>query len=220
MEGGVLKYKNEPTENDRGKDYGSTTLMQCGWCEYASGSHRYNYCIDGSCSLQKSYSKYATWDKECVFINASKNDIEACVKNHEYSINSARQSIESHEKYIKKLLDLKLTAKDRPCLPDDRSHDHFNIDDEISLFYEDKWVFGNVRNGYRHHDGCVSYRLHDVGPQDIDKGFWGVGVAVPIIMLKTEYDFFKENQGEYKLWCDVAYNKPFNGRNISPAQLK
>lgn len=216
-----MKYENEPPLKDQDRESGSTTLKQCGWCEHASGSHRYNYCISGTCSLQKSYNRDVTWDKECVLKDASKSDIDSMISSHKYSIKSAEASIKSHIEHIETLINIHLSATERPSLPDDRKHDHFNIGEPIAMFYEDKWVFGEVRNGYRHHDGCVSYMLNGIGPQDIDKGsgYWGVGVSVPIIMLKSEYDFFKENNTEYKKWCSIAYDKSFNGETIEVSEI-
>ena len=82
-----------------------------------------------------------------------------------------------------------------------RPFDYFNIDDRIVVyvtFTEDDaehvgkglegWYTGLVRRGYRHHDGCVSYVLNGIGPQDpprdedgrsLDssfKGYWGADV--------------------------------------------
>jgi hypothetical protein len=223
----MLTDYHEPSIEYRSKLHGSTTLKQCGWCIYASGTHRYSYCIEGSCSLQKSYSKDIKWDNKCLFINASKSEIKAFIEHHEYDIKNHESSIERHKKYIIELQKIESEAPERPSLPDDRPHDHFNIDDHVAVWQGDKWYFGEVRNGYRHQDGCVSFCLDGIGPQEANdkefpfkEGFWGLGVSVPIILLKSEYDFFKDNQKEYDIWCEKAYSKSFNGKTLEPVEIK
>jgi hypothetical protein len=207
----------EPEGKDVLREKGSTTLNQCGWCEYAMGSHRYNYCIEGKCNLQKSYSPYVVWSDKCKLLDASISDINAIIKNHKYQIESCESSIKRYKKYIKVLNTIMSKAPTRPPLPDDRSHDHFKLGDEIALHMDNEWHFGEVMPGYRHHDGCVSYRLENKGPQG--KDFWGCGVSVPIVMLKSEYDFFKINERSYEAWCEKAYSKKYNGNTLRHAPI-
>ena len=207
----------EPPTHLQERESNSTTLEQCGWCEYASGSHRYNYCIKGSCSLSKSYSKDVIWSDKCKFIDASQTDIDAIVKNHEGTIKQNDRSTERQKEYIKILSGIREKAVFRPPLPDDRKHDHFNLNEPLRVYYENKWQTGEVKEGYRHHDGCVSYRMDDIGPQE--KGFWGNGYAIPTVLLENEYQFFKENTKEYLKWCEIAYNKDFNGERMNIALI-
>lgn len=212
-----MDIENEPQGDLINREADSTTLKQCGWCKYAMGTHRYNYCISGSCRLDKSYSKDIMWNDECRFINASQSDIQAVIDNHENTINSAESSIKTHKQHI---FDLRMLMKDkpeRPPLPDDRKHDHFNIDEPIMLFYKGEWLSGDVKYGYRHQDGMVSYRLDGMGPQGGD--YWGNGCAVPTILLKDEFDFFKNNPEQYQAWAKVAYNKSFNGDRMDIAPI-
>jgi hypothetical protein len=102
-------------------------------------------------------------------------------------------------------------------LPANRAYCHFQINDAIALYKDNEWHFGNVRNGYRHHDGCVSFWLENIGPRT--KAFWGCGVGSPTVMLKSEYMFFKDNPEEYKKWCAVAYKKKFNGVKLEMADI-
>ena len=219
---------HEPPGNMQNNEHNSTKMEQCGWCEYCSGSHRFQYCIEGNCSLMKSYSKKRRWDDKCFFKDASRADIQALIDNHGYSIRTAVTSIKRHRQYINVLNALKIKATERPPLTCDRKHDHFNIDNPIAVWFQDKnkWFFGTVKKGYRHHDGCVSYQLDGIGPQEgNDKefpykgGFWGNGVSVPISMLKSEYDFFESNLNEYEKWAKLAYDKDFNGKQLEVAPI-
>jgi hypothetical protein len=155
-----------------------------------------------------------------VFLSASENELSGFIKSHEYYIKSAQNEIERRKEYIKILSGLKATAVYRPPLPSDRKHDHFNIDEPVAVYFKDKqqWFFGKVARGYRHHDGCVSYCLEGIGPQE--GNFWGCGVAVPIVLLKTEYDWFKQNPKEYAIWCSRAYKDKFNGQAIEVARIE
>ena len=209
--------KNEPTGNLILRERGSTTFKECGWCEYATGSHRYNYCISGCCELRKDYDAEVKWSDKCFFSDASKSDIQALIDYHERDIKNSKEHILREEKYIKKLSSLIKAAVTRPPLPSDRKYNHFNTGDEVAVFINDKWHFGKVAPGYRHHDGCVSYILKDIGPQE--KDFWECGVAVPIVLLKNEYDFFKKNNKEYDAWCKTAYSRSFNGKTIDIAPI-
>jgi hypothetical protein len=111
-----------------------------------------------------------------------------------------------------------------PELPDKRPYDYYNIDERIYVVFlrtdnptieEGKWYSGLVRHGYRHHDGCVSYKLDEVGPQD-DNSFWGCGMAVPTILKEEEYIYFQNNPEQYYSWCQVSYKKSYNGEKFDP----
>ena len=222
----MLDYdpSKEPPVTMHDKASGSTTLLQCGWCEYASGTHRYNYCINGRCALLRDYGKEreVVWNDKCHLIDASQSELGSLVDYHIYKIDSYEASIKRHNKYIECLRELIPSSPLRPPLPSDRKHDHFNIDDEIYVYMDDMevsgWFAGIVKNGYRHHDGCVSYRLYNVGPQE--KGFWGCGMSVPIVLLKYEYEFFQANPSEYAVWCAKAYDKDYNGKTIEVAPIE
>lgn len=105
-------------------------------------------------------------------------------------------------------------------LPSMRKYNHFNIDDEVAVFIENNWYFGKVKNGYRHHDGCVSYELENYGPKETDenfKSFLSCGFMIPGIMLKSEYDYFQKNPEEYVEWISKSYNRKYNGNYLEIA---
>jgi len=212
----------EPSGEIVTREYGATTFKQCGWCKYATGMHRYNYCISGNCRLQKnSYSDdyKIHWDDKCYFLTASQSDILNLIKYHEFQIQEAERGIERRNGNIKVLKRKIADAPKRPDLPDNRSSNHFKMGKEIAVYLDEykKWYFGRVAPGYRSGDGCVSYILRGIGPQS--GSFWGCGVCTPIVMLKSEYDFFKKNPNEYKIWCERAYDKDFNGKKIEIAPI-
>lgn len=207
----------EPTGKDTGRERGSTTLKQCGWCEYASGVHRYGYCIEGTCRLLRSYSKDVHWDDKCQVAESSKADLGKLIEYHQWEIENHKKSVVNITNYIKVLGEVRETASARPPLPSNRKHTHFNLSDPIAVYIEGQWEFGEVRMGYRHHDGCVSYWLEDKGPQS--GAFWGSGYAVPTVMLKGEWEYFRDNTEEYDVWCKGAYREKYNGRVLDPAPI-
>lgn len=211
------KFEGEPPEHLRHQEHNSTMFNQCGWCKYASGSHRFSYCVSGKCSLLKSYGPEIQWDTPCKLADASQNEIDAIEANHEYQIKGAEQSIAKHREYIIVLKHLQATAPARPALPDDRKHDHFNLKDPLAVWNVDKaeWTFGIVTTGYRHHDGCVSYGVMGISGSI----YGGGGSAIPTILLREEYDFFEANPEEYDIWCVKAYNKKFNGQTLEKAPI-
>ncbi len=101
-----------------------------------------------------------------------------------------------------------------PPLPSNRKYNHFNIKDKIVVLHNNLnlWYTGEVKNGYRHHDGCVSYKLDGIGPQDGE--YWGCGFGVPCVMLKSEYDWFVLNPDKYKIWRDKSCAENYNGEKI------
>jgi len=207
--------RSEPPASMQEQEGDSTTLKQCGWCAFASGLHHFSYCISGKCQLGMLYDKDVTWETKCRLISASKADLAALILHHEYRIEESKNSIKRQKGMITEIQKLVAAAPDRPVLPQDRPPDHFNIDDRVMVYMEDVWVGGDVRQGYRHHDGCVSYRLDDRGPQDTDKdGFWGSGYAVPTVILETEAKQLVANLEEAKVWFDKACGKSFNGSHI------
>ena len=108
--------------------------------------------------------------------------------------------------------------------PNDRPWDFFNIGEKIVVYldltYDDSkpipdglsekdsgWYTGNVQHGYRHHDGCVSYRMDGIGPQgdeDDFSGYWGSGSSWPGIMKAEEFSYFSKHPKEYIKYWDEA----------------
>ena len=218
----------EPPEDLKEKEANSTTLEQCGWCEFAMGSHRYDYCIRGKCRLRRSYEDEIYWDTLCLFRDASQNEVQAFIKYQEYEIREAENGVRRRHGFIVDLEKLKADKPYRPALPSDRRHDHFNVGDEVAVATgEDrKWYFGEVKVGYRHHDGCVSFRLDGIGPQEANDetfpykdGYIGGGIAVPSVMLKSEYDFFVEHPEGWNVWRNKVEAKKYNGEKITLPEL-
>jgi hypothetical protein len=199
----------EPTGTLINKKRGSTNFKQCGWCDYASGTHRYDYCIEGKCSLLRSYSKDVHWDDKCNFITASKSELTELIKYHNCEIQNLKVQISMYKEYISILKNLETDANYKPTLPRDREYNYFNIGDKVAVFVERKWHFGEVTDGHTYHDGIVSYVLEDIGSG-------GLGVSRPEILLKEEYEWFKRYPEEYEIWCKKAYE----GIKQSPAPIE
>ena len=136
----------------------------------------------------------------------SKTDIKNLVKRHKDDIKIIEAQKKIHQNYIGILEKLKFGKNDRPPLPVDRNEDHFKIGERIMVYFwkESKWFSGEVKNGYRSNDGCVSFRLDGLGPQK--KDFWGCGTAIPTVMLEVEYKWFKKHLEEYENWSILARN--------------
>jgi len=106
-------------------------------------------------------------------------------------------------------------------LPNERPFDYFNIGDKIFTYLTIKddpsksgWYSGEVKQGYRHHDGCVSFRLDGIGPQDETEpdfqGFWGSGTQNPGILKLEEFIYFYEHSQEYVEWHQKAIESLYN----------
>lgn len=133
--------------------------------------------------------------------------------NHFWSGHSARTLCQMADDLGRKDIEREITAFYMPPLPRNRKHNHFNIGDKVVVFYNNLWYTGEVKNGYRHHDGCVSYKLDGIGPQN-EGEYWGCGFGVPCVMLKSEYDWFRDNPDKYKIWRDKSCAERYNGEII------
>jgi len=209
------------------KKKGDTTFKQCGWCNNrGDGSYRYDCMIDGYCNLLKNYNNDVQFDTECKIIKLGKNDIESIKQSKVHKIEEYRRMIESTQKEISILINLALD--DIPVLPDNRKHNHFNINDEVMVFatfdeslIKDRWLSGKVVSGYRHHDGCVSVYVDEKyhNGENLDGHGYGAGMSVPTCILKSEYDWFVKNPERFKEWINIACNKSFNGKIINSVQI-
>jgi len=213
------KINGEPPAELQTRATGSTTLDQCGWCRYASGTHRFNYCIRGNCLLSVAYDKPVTWDTDCRLKTMGKRDIQALADWHKTEIDRLFAQARRHTDYLQVLSQLKLLAPDIPPLPRNRRPDHFNIGDSVAVYADGKWRFGIVENGYRHHDGFVTFKCRDWGPQDTDpdfKGYSGAGTHSSGILLHAEYLFFASNPEAYSKWC-AGVNDPSTLADTPPS---
>lgn len=218
-----MKDYPEPkwTAKNINRKRGDTTLKQCGWCEYAEGgSARYNCLLWTSCGLIPTYEEYNKdlhWDTECIVMKLGKFDFNRLVENKEYKIEEAKNTIERAKEKIKTLKGL--IQKEIPCLPNNRPADYFNNNDIVYVFYKNKWARGIIVSGYRSHDGCVSYILDDYSEsQPKNKGAWGCGISVPIVIKQWEYDYFKDNLKAFKIWLDFS-DREYNGKGLFMGEL-
>lgn len=204
------------------KKCGDTTFKFCGWCKYrGTGSYRYDCMIVGKCDLLKSYNNEVFFDTECVIKKLGKKDLESIIESKNYEIENHEKSIEQLKKQISVLNSL--DNDNVPPLPNNRRYNHFNIDDEIMCFVMErgKWMAGKVVSGYRHHDGCVSmyiYEKHHDGDYLNGHGRSG-GIAIPHIMLKSEYDWFVKNPDSFIYWINKACENKFNGEKLDPSMF-
>lgn len=112
-------------------------------------------------------------------------------------------------------------------LTHERPHNYFNVGDKVAVYLmleddderkgkiREGWYSGEVRHGYRHHDGCVSYKLDGVGPQDPPmndsgallstfEGYWGSRMAQPGVMKLEEWLYFRDHSKEYIEWFNES----------------
>lgn len=201
------EFAEEPPVAFRDREAGSTNFERCGWCIHCFGTHRFSYCIQGRCELQPSYSAEVTWKTCCQFKDISKHELTSIIAHKRHTIHDHKSAITLAKKQIAILQSIRKTATTLPPLPGNRCYDYYNVGDKVRVFVaqegQEKWFAGSVELGYRHHDGCVSYRLDGFGPQE--KGFWGCGTASPYILLEKEYKFFVKHQDKYLQWCAKAY---------------
>lgn len=209
----MLYDKDEPewTAENMNKKQGDTTFDICGWCKYnGSGSARYNCMIDSSCSLMKSYEESHEWNTKCLFKTLSQTDLRNIVSSKNYEISSLQHQIERLKDQVTFIKSEILKHKDSPPLSWNRTED-YNEGEVVFANLDKKWERGIVIDGYRSHDGCVSYVL-DNYPES--KKGWGCGVQVPQILKEWEYNYFKNNQEDYKIWKEKVESRKYNGEEI------
>ena len=217
----------EWTAANMNRERGDTTFKQCGWCEYADGGLGRDSCyLESKCSLMSTYGigSQTYWDTSCIFKHLSSTDLKGATQYHKNIINEFIKKIQDHKKYIAILkAQMKKTGNDKtPPLVSNRASEYFNIGDRIRLFLDGdieggitdgkvEYVKGTVVNGYRHHDGCVSYVLDDY--PESQKG-WGCGVCMPFIMLEKDYQFFKKHLDKFRIWLEFQ-DKDYNGKCLN-----
>ena len=220
----------EPPTSMISKKGGSSTLEQCGWCEHASGTHRYSYCIEGKCSLlsvpypREGRDPEILWSTPCRVKILPSTDIRALIKEREQEIQEAKGRIERTQRHIEILNSVAKKATYRPPLPNDRPYAYFDIGDPIAVYYQpdaeripigfrDRWIFGTVMPGYRHQDGCVSFYLEGLGPQE--PPFWGCGCSIPTILKREDHDWFVKHPEEFDAWKNIVLARSYNGETLT-----
>jgi hypothetical protein len=66
--------------------------------------------------------------------------------------------------------------------------------------------------GYRHHDGCVSYVL-DSGKSG------GCGYAIPGILKDEEMEYFKSHPEDFAAYCNLS-DRVYNGEKAPMAEMQ
>lgn len=184
---------NKPQGEDWVRQRGSTTLEICGWCKHAEGSG-----LDqGTCMLD---GKRGVWSTPCRLKGASQSEFEAMIQSQRRRLERAHATIDRCYERIQILLALQDRAPSRPPLPHDRPLDHFNVGDDVAVWLDGRWVAGKVVPGYRHHSGSVSYILDGMGPTV--PPFWGCGTRWSGVMLRTEFQWFRNHPEEYDRWFE------------------
>lgn len=215
---GMNPGKAEPAKaEDISRERGETTFNKCGWCEFAgTGSMRFNYMIDGNCSLLSyanlEFNNNRGVTTPCDFKKMSGDQIGEVVSRYREEQVRLREGIQQTQKLAERMRGVARRAEDRPMLPQLRPHDFFNLGDEVVTYVgpqmEDKlvgdprFITAKVIPGYRHHDGCVSY----VSDEQWHKGDYyegrggGSGVARADILPKREFDYLVDPKNENYLY--------------------
>lgn len=213
-------YQNidEPewTAENMNRKSGDTTFVICGWCEHTGGgSTRYDCILSSHCSLMESYSDEVKWNTKCLFKTLSQSDLKNTVSLKNYEITDLQSQIEDLKNQITFIESDMLNHKNSPPLSNNRTED-FNEGEIVFVNIKEKWERGIVVSGYRSHDGMVSYVLENI-PQS-NKG-WGCGVAVPVVLKEWEYNYFKNNTEDYKIWKNKEESRKYNGEKIKLSDI-
>jgi len=174
------------------------------------------------------------WDTPCMFKNAEKRLMNIIIGTKEREIkffNTVR--IPWIKERVATIQKIRRTSTVMPIQSENRSADHFNVGDDI-MRHDVKlgWIPGKVVNGYRHHDGCVTYHVETgcccgiEGPifecTEVDKKMTcgGSGMSIPHVLLKSEYDYFTEHPEDWFTWIKIATDRSFNGEYERPELFK
>jgi hypothetical protein len=191
--------------------------------------------LEGRCGLMPNWSGDHNWNDPCHIKKCGKADLQEYAASKKRENENALREIDRRNKQIEVLKGLTESADDMPPLPSHRAHDHFNIGDKVMEYIYPplwaksehrpvadvlcKWIPATVINGYRHHDGCVStisdVQVHTNKDYHDGRG-GGSGVGVPLIMLKSEHDWFAEHPDRFRDWMRLSCDHSFNGNAIDP----
>lgn len=203
-----MAYREPPwSEDTMSRKKGDTTFKTCGWCKHtSSGTFRYECALSTQCGLLPSYYPYANveWDTPCRVMQLGRKSIQFLISRKVRAIEDGTRQIARLAQDVATLSAIK--AEDTPPLPWERAHDHFNVDDKIACWTDNEWTFYTVVYGYRHHDGCVSFR-DEAGRER------GCGVSIPHVMKMEEFNFFIGNPAAFRTWLELS-NREYNGERI------
>ena len=199
---------------------GATTFNVCGWCKHVGGgTGRYDYIISGSCGLldidERELPAYlynyihdikkVTFKTPCVLQVLPPEDFPLIVHAYKLGIDEEKKKRENIRNGIRKMQDILRNLPEeeqkKPYLMEMRPYDLFNYCDQVVVLIADyknaivkgEWASAKVIDGYRHHDGCVSYCFNfPVHNGEYLKGCGGgAGMSRPEILLKEEFDYLR-----------------------------
>jgi hypothetical protein len=90
----------------------------------------------------------------------------------------------------------------------------------LKKYKDGAWLKAKVVSGYRSGDGCVSFIVDSIPESNSDKGPWGCGNAVPVIILEWEYKFFILNPDVWKEWREFCELRKYNGYEMKLPTLQ
>lgn len=194
---------------------GATTFNFCGWCKYASGGTcRYGYHITTQCGLLSDAGingAEAHFNTPCFLPGSSPKLLDQMINGLIGTLGKNIAAKHITDQKIKYLMSLERKAETKAALPDHRPYNWFNIDDPVVCFVTDfpgrttnlNLAKGNVVNGYRHHDGCVSVKfkvqLHD--GENLSGWGGGYGMGRPEVMHKWEFEYLRKHPEFARIWA-------------------
>jgi len=167
----------------------------------------------------KNLKKEVDWSDKCQIIHLTHYKIERLIRMWERNIDGAKSKVKRLEKETDHLRDVSKTAYVMPPLPDNRPWEYYNEGDRIAVTFDyrdrsedgdkplfvkygallDMWMVATVKEGYRHHDGVVSYEIDKLS--ESKDGGWGSGTGTPGIFKMESVRHFIKNPSDYTEWC-------------------
>ena len=108
-------------------------------------------------------------------------------------------------------------SKAKPIFAGHRPHDYFNVGDRVMVYIanwdnrivDKHWAAGEVIISYRHHDGCVSFRLDErVSSGDCLDGHGGSsGLAHPSVVKEWEYNYLRNHTDFAEYWATYGVSR-------------
>lgn len=205
-------------EEDIDRESNSTTLNKCGWCRYAgSGSWRYKYMVEGSCRLLQEADMETDTHRgaatECSITKMPAKKISRIVERFNQRKTWLIGDLNDKKELVDQMQEVADGSEEKPYLPQLRPYDYFNVDDEVVMYFGSdseklvgypRFINGKVIEGYRHHDGMVSFITDEVwhsGDYHDGKG-GGSGANRADILLKSEFDYLTQNPDYLNMWLN------------------
>ena len=217
-----IRDNPEPTdEASINRRSNTTTWNVCGWCKYATGgSARYGYYINPSCMFE-AYSGVGENERRfstpCFLLRASDETFRSILdglRKNWRECTDKRNTVGNKKVTLQRLIE---DAEIKPVFSDHRPYDYFNVGDRIMVYIanwdnrivDKHWAVGEVIFGYRHHDGCVSFRLDErVSSGDyLDGHGGGAGLAHPTVVKQWEYDYLRDHADFAEYWVTYGVSR-------------